>query len=62
MDIPAPRVEALGLIYMYRSVCLSGRKKEVKDGGDECRNSKRVLEWRWKALRPNPGKMVSLSF
>lgn len=38
------------------------REKAVKEGGDEWRNSKGVLEGRWKAPRPNPGEMVSLSF
>lgn len=63
MDISAPRVEAFGLIYMYgsrMSVCEGARKKEAK--GDECRNGERELVGKWKALRPNPGRMVSLSF
>lgn len=40
------------------------KKKRAKAEGksDEGRNSKRALEWRWRGLRPNPGKMVSLSF
>lgn len=28
VEIPAPRAEALGLIYMYRSICPSGRKQD----------------------------------
>lgn len=68
MDIPAPRVKALGLIDMYRAICLTGKKQKKKKRAkaegksDEGRNSKRALEWRWRGLRPNPEKMVSLSF
>lgn len=39
------------------------KKRDKAEGkSDEGRNSKRALEWRWKGLRRNPGKMVSLSF
>lgn len=56
MDIPALTVEAFRLIYMYRghmSVWEEARKQRHKEGKDESDNSKRVLEERWKALKPH---------
>lgn len=56
------RVEDVGLIYMYRSVWVKQGDKEREEGKDESGNSERVLDGGWKALKLNPGKMVSLSF
>lgn len=43
VEIPAPRVEALGLIYMYGSICPPGRKQ---DGARRKKKKKKNTERR----------------